>query len=829
MSDFGLDFNQAAYEQMLGPRVPFEDFHDRYNQENPIGEDGTHQGSPSNWADSVQTGNAAEDVAVDDGVTGEASESPFESPTDGTGQNNVMLEELFGEDIARLGKGRSESGCAFPTSTVGPLESASSPVNLHPQPPIDFSSMQSSTSPKQGVSPDVYHDQIGAQNVVDQDQEFWLKHVRIFNENAGHHCVGSYLELYTQWPELRTSIIQRFNHWQQGEYQNDTMVYESAENATDYTSNEPRHPQQNTFGSAQHNSIQSHSFGAFLGSTPIYGGAYPIPLSQPAAGLAPSQTVSTSPLPLLIAVPAQKGVRYTAACPRCERDVIINGKNDGKLCTRCFNSTNDHRRHLMQGDGETQQAKIMQATNQFRANPGDLQTNWSSGAQVASMSQQVPASRQYQPGVSMNGMSNRIAAPPVQPSSQGHGQLPQSASSLPGISGAPQSMHYFVPPPTSEANLAASKFDPEHVDIETARNYVARQPAKVCVQLNIKNDNWQRVKGELFNGLVGELLEALSQSGSPAPFYFNEREVAYYNSNHDKAYRSVLRDLKTPEEITMAKARAMLAIDEVVGVHETGIPKTIMNKVEDKTHRGHIPDLSSTCLDRARKVISYARSSKYIALDILRGNGIGELARSPDRYMGRKFDNCQTNAGRSKDLTHVRNIKAGNETTADLVREGPRKRGAKPNVVNGIAVPSSSKTTPTVLLNQPGNPRQPPLVQPTAPNTGSVSVAPASKFYTATTPLTHKRKRDLDGDEGDSRDWAAKRARVDHVEQAENGFQPEEVFQAQQEFQAQEELYTQYEDEPDEFHNTLGGDEEFWTDGLYFDDLPPGFFDGLEQ
>ena len=178
--------------------------------------------------------------------------------------------------------------------------------------------------------------------------------------------------------------------------------------------------------------------------------------------------------------------------------------------------------------------------------------------------------------------------------------------------------------------------------MEAALEYVRRQPSNVCVQLNIEGDDWQSVKEEEFVDLCEELFDALRHPEGSAPHYFTPRETAYFDVNHQKQYRAVLREMKTVEQITLAKARVMLAIDEIIAVHEVGIPKTVLARTEEKTHRGYLPETELKCEDRARQVISYVRWNKYVALDILKGSNIGDLARSPSLYRGRKLDNVQT-------------------------------------------------------------------------------------------------------------------------------------------------------------------------------------------
>ena len=170
----------------------------------------------------------------------------------------------------------------------------------------------------------------------------------------------------------------------------------------------------------------------------------------------------------------------------------------------------------------------------------------------------------------------------------------------------------------------------------------------------------------------------MTQSAAVPPSYFTNAEKVYYEENQKKVLKSITRDMQTPDQITTAKARIIVAIDEIIAVNEVGVPKSVLKRAEQTTNRGYVPDMTLRCSERIETVIEKVSENAYIAQDILKGVNIVELARSPKAYARRKDDNCQTNAARSKDLNYVKKLRNGEQVVQQIAKEGRRKRGPKP-------------------------------------------------------------------------------------------------------------------------------------------------------
>lgn len=352
--------------------------------------------------------------------------------------------------------------------------------------------------------------------------------------------------------------------------------------------------------------------------------------------------------PLLKTVPKQNGVSYEGACKRCSRKVVVNGNNDGLHCTRCFNKSN---REIEFQNGLILSGRSAAPTNTTR---------------TSTMETPAPASYQSDLRNPIMPMINTFGAAPLTPMTPAGAGLPIGTDIA--------SLQVGVPPTTlgTQSLFAtnelddldaeedgAETFDLEHGSVEAAREYLIHRPASACQPLNLLDDDLESVKQETFYGLCVELFQVLRTPGAGPPLDFTDNEKNYFNGGHAKIFKAVKREMKTPEQRTMTKARVIVAMHEVVRVHEFGIPKTVFDKSDVKNHRGYEPDLELTCGARARKVVDYARRNKYVALDIVRGKNLDYLAQAPDRYVDRKMANLKTNAVRGEKLQMVKNLEKG--------------------------------------------------------------------------------------------------------------------------------------------------------------------------
>jgi hypothetical protein len=286
-------------------------------------------------------------------------------------------------------------------------------------------------------------------------------------------------------------------------------------------------------------------------------------------------------------------------CIQCSRESPVNGKNDGKHCTKCFNNLNAR--------------MITKARNPKRKTV-------------------VPTSLTYgeiSSGTYTGGFS---------------GGAISFATPLLGFgdgSGTP-----FAAPDGHDFNPG---FDLEHQSVEAALEYIERPPADDCEKLQIQEDDWETLSdfnGE-FKSLCQRLFDAIRHPGGAAPVHFNQEQRDTYDERHSKAHALVLENMQTPEQIREVKARVIKAMNEVIRVHQVGVPKTVLRR--EKT-RGFVVDSASKCSERAQKVISHAQTSKFIALDILRSRNLAQLARSPDGYLLKKYGNNGTNTDRGTGL-----------------------------------------------------------------------------------------------------------------------------------------------------------------------------------
>ena len=345
----------------------------------------------------------------------------------------------------------------------------------------------------------------------------------------------------------------------------------------------------------------------------------PVPLTPIATAPTPSsgrrlQTLSDQPVAAfansqarLVTVPLNKGVRFK--CCACEKESPVTGKNDGKHCTRCFNKINAQ---MDANIGKPYQSEAAPATIERGATSQDAYTGLDAGGAIP---------------------------------------FPAAQQSINNPNGPPFS--------ATGGNYMDPTFDLEHQSIEAALEYIETPSANDCEKLQIEDDDWESFNdlNGAFKVLCQQLFNALSEEGTPAPSHFSQEQQHIYDETHMKAHMLVSQGMKTQEQIREIKARVIKAMHEVVRMHQIGVPKAVLQK-----NRGHDVDVYSKCSERAHKIISYARSNKFIALNILRSRDLAQLARSPDRELQKKYGYYSAHPGRGAEQRDMRAFRNGKMT-----------------------------------------------------------------------------------------------------------------------------------------------------------------------
>ena len=569
--------------------------------------------------------------------------------------------------------------------------------------------------------------QPGESELGQLSHQFWERRVEI-SDGQGERYSGSYGELFAMYPEMRDAITHCFEEWEQ----------EQSTTASNSPQVEVNQPDGSAFGIRE-----ASSTGHSQTTQPTIAGPS-ASLDDPSTSIRPLE-----PLSPLVAVTKQTSVRHEAGCIQCGRDVVVNGNNDGKHCTRCFNNINKARAY-QRSRGVPHSS--MHLSPDY---PASWTTARSCGASASLLPIELPNPTDRNGLAAINTSSDFGGRPTAgqllfssndcgsftSESSANGARLLTSSSSPTPKSANTQANHELdssVADPSNVTQQSSSEFDLEHESVEVAHAYITRPKGDDCERLNIENDDWQSVKNGKFKELCCQLFNSLSQPPPSVarPDDFDDRMWAYFEGNHQKAFKAVLDELQTAKQIKTAKARVIIALDEVVSVHRDGIPGYLQDRTDKRTRRGYPPETTLTCGMRARKVIENVASNKYLAQDILQGKNLADIARSPTKYLERKRENAQTNAVRSKALQDVKDLKSGEKTRVEIAQEPARKRGRKS--------------------------KQPVPAYPTADNL----VAPQQRSASMKTAGTAKRRRSVTDDEDHDIEKIAKRARLGDVDRA---------------------------------------------------------------
>ena len=524
--------------------------------------------------------------------------------------------------------------------------------------------------------------------------DFWNQHVTLFIPEYQCECNGTYEELHEQSPLLQGFIQHRHREWNQHRFSEHQSL---AQQQIDVP--QAHLPQDNT-QSLVPNFVQGGNVAQHAGNA--------VALQQnPAVATFPSTAaISTTPVaataqppPLLVAV---RGSGEHFQCKRCEGDGVRKGRNDGIECTRCFNKTNTERGFALQQAGYGAQGQQLPTA----AGPAAASACQGPATSVGITGHLPPP--QVAAADAQNAIDPTLRSSPD--TSQPAG-FPRLLSNNVVQSTLPSPEQDWLPP---DDEVEPGPYDPEHETVEAALEYLRRPPAHLCKRPQIENDDWETVKNEMFTYYSAKLYNALQHPGASAPWYFTDNEKEYHEENQEKALKSISRDLKIAEQITVAKARVMVALDEIIAVHETGVPKSVIKRAEQKTNRGYVPEMEYTCSKRIKQVIHRVASNKYISQDVLRGSNLAELARAPKSYHQRKLDNCQTNAKRSEELKNIKDLRNGEKTADEITKQGKSKRGQKAKADGKQKMTAFPTRAPTRM----GTPSAVPMYGMSQPNFG---------------------------------------------------------------------------------------------------------------
>ncbi|KAF2162435.1 hypothetical protein M409DRAFT_27059 [Zasmidium cellare ATCC 36951] len=218
------------------------------------------------------------------------------------------------------------------------------------------------------------------------------------------------------------------------------------------------------------------------------------------------------------------------------------------------------------------------------------------------------------------------------------------------------------------------------------------QPVGVdrLIPLNLTNDDWQQIKSHHIGDSGARIFNAIHAEPGAPPENFTDDQTVYYYEHQDIVRQSVLN--KIHADPAKAEARAMMLLEEVINVHEHGVPKSVWERRDLKS--GYLLESELICSQRLAEVIKAVYNDKYVALDVLSGTGLADLARSPARYLRRKHENCRVNARKAFEKLKAEEAKR-NSVAPSKTPAAPAPRATKKSPKGKQPAQDLSPRTPT--------------------------------------------------------------------------------------------------------------------------------------
>ncbi|PPJ50763.1 hypothetical protein CBER1_07471 [Cercospora berteroae] len=206
-------------------------------------------------------------------------------------------------------------------------------------------------------------------------------------------------------------------------------------------------------------------------------------------------------------------------------------------------------------------------------------------------------------------------------------------------------------------------------DIAAAHTLLAETDA--MIPLGVQGDDWQIVKASGVHYYAARLFDALSIPATEVPKAIESDFLKdYWRSHQAKQLIDIQNSIFS--QPAKAEAQVLILIDEVLKLHEFGVPASVAAYKSLK--EGYRFESNLIASDRLELIMANAAADKYIAWDILHGNNIISIVRSPAMYLSRKISNSKVNAKKALDRVEADRAKG---VTPACSKAGSRKKGGK--------------------------------------------------------------------------------------------------------------------------------------------------------
>lgn len=166
------------------------------------------------------------------------------------------------------------------------------------------------------------------------------------------------------------------------------------------------------------------------------------------------------------------------------------------------------------------------------------------------------------------------------------------------------------------------------------------------IRLDLENDDWQNLNGNQLHQCARQIFISLTENPGPALTSYTAEQTMYHEKHQAIQLNSIKEEIK--HSPPRAEARCMLMLELILQVHANGIPESVMSRTNFR--QGFVPERNWIFSVRLEKIIEAVQRDKYTAQDVLSGaKGLVDFARSPERYLRRKAENCRVNAKKALD------------------------------------------------------------------------------------------------------------------------------------------------------------------------------------